>query len=285
MKLRRSVLYVPGNKPRALEKSLGLAADCVVYDLEDSVGPGDKWQARENVIQTLSLGNPRRQERIVRVNGLQSEWCEQDIAAVRSSAADGVLLPKIEAAEDVDAYRQLLGDEASQHTPLWIMAETAAGILNMQQIAIADPAIAVILLGLEDLALETRIRHTPDRNGFLYAMSASVMAARASGLDIIDGVYPAFRDSAGFMAECREAVTLGFDGKSLIHPSQVDLCNQCFTPDEDETRRAEQLLAVWDQNRRQGQSVVVFDGRMVEHLHVKEARRVLALATAARSEP
>jgi citrate lyase subunit beta/citryl-CoA lyase len=284
MKLRRSVLYVPGNKPRALEKSLGLAADCVVYDLEDSVGPGDKRQARENVIRALAREKPRRQERIVRVNGLKSEWCAEDIAAVKSSAADGVLLPKIEAAEDVSAYRQLWGDQVPQQQ-LWIMAETAAGILNMRQISIADPAIAVIVLGLEDLALETRIRRTPDRNGFLYAMSASVMAARASGLDVIDGVYPAFRDSAGFMAECRQAVMLGFDGKSLIHPCQVDLCNQCFTPDEDETRRAEQLLAVWDQNRCQGRSVVVFDGRMVEHLHVKEARRVLALAAAARSEP
>ena len=282
MKLRRSVLYVPGNKPRALEKSRGLAVDCVVYDLEDSVGPNDKDEARENVLRALSLAKPDTQERIVRVNSLQSGYCEQDIAAVMSSDADAMLLPKINSADDVRAYRSLMGDKGDDSTALWIMAETPSGIMNMPQIARADPSIDVIMMGLEDLALETRIRRTPGRDGFLYAMSASVMAARASGLDIIDGVYTVLENTEGFKAECRQAMELGFDGKSLIHPRQVDICNQCFSPDEEDIRRAEQLVAVWEQQKSEGHSVVVVNGRMVEHLHVSEARRVLALAQAVR---
>lgn len=280
MKLRRSVLYVPGNKTRALEKSRTLSVDCVVYDLEDSVGPQAKDEARDRVIHALSVENTTGQERIVRINGLHSDWVGQDVAAIKHAGADAVLLPKISSADDVRSYRKLFG-RADTNTPgLWIMAETAAGIMKMSEIAAADAAIGVIMMGLEDLALETRILRTPGREGFLYAMSACVMAARSLGLDVIDGVYTALADETGFVAECEQADGLGFDGKSLIHPRQIEVCNRCFSPTEDEIRRAQEIVAVWDEQERAGHSVVVINGRMVEHLHVSEARRVLVLAAA-----
>jgi citrate lyase subunit beta/citryl-CoA lyase len=279
MKLRRSVLYVPGNKQRALEKSRSLSVDCVVYDLEDSVGPAAKDEARDRVVIALSAGNITGQERIVRVNGLQSDWVEQDLAIMKQAGADAILLPKINSADDVRSYRKLLGQQDKDIPAFWIMAETAAGILNMSSIAAADPAISTIMMGLEDLALETRIRRTAGREGFLYALSACVIAARAHDLEIIDSVYTAFGDETGFMVECRQANDLGFDGKSLIHPRQVEICNQCFSPSADEVVWAEKIVAVWEQ-QSEGQSVVVVNGRMIEHLHVSEARRVLALAAA-----
>jgi len=279
MKLRRSVLYVPGNKQRALEKSRSLSVDCVVYDLEDSVGPAAKDEARDRVVIALAAENTTGQERIVRVNGLQSDWVEQDLAIMKQAGADAILLPKISTADDVLSYRKLLGKQDKGIPAFWIMAETAAGILNMSSIAAADPAISTVMMGLEDLAMETRIRHTAGREGFLYALSACVIAARAHGLDIIDGVYTALEDEAGFMAECRQGNTLGFDGKSLVHPRQVEICNQCFSPSADEVVWAEKIVAVWEQ-QNEGQSVVVVNGRMIEHLHVSEARRVLALAAA-----
>jgi len=283
MKLRRSVLYVPGNKQRALEKSRSLSVDCVVYDLEDSVGPAAKDEARDRVVFALAAENTTGQERIVRVNGLQSDWVEQDLAIMKQAGADAILLPKISTADDVLRYRKLLGKQDKDIPAFWIMAETAAGILNMSSIAAADPAISTIMMGLEDLALETRIRHMAGREGFLYALSACVIAARAHGLDIIDGVYTALEDEAGFVAECRQGNELGFDGKSLIHPRQVDVCNQCFSPGEDEIRWAEEVVTAWEAQRREGQSVVVVNGRMVEYLHVSQARRVLALAAACNS--
>jgi len=280
MKFHRSVLYVPGNKPRALEKSRGLAADCVVYDLEDSVGPKDKDVARDLVVRTLSVANISGRERIVRVNSLNSDWVKQDVTAIKQLAVDAVLLPKISSAGDIRDYRRLFGAENRDTLVFWVMAETAAGIMNMQEIAAADPAIQVLMMGLEDLAMETRIRHTPKREGFLLALSTCVMAARAQGLDSIDGVYTALEDEAGFLAECRQAVDLGFDGKSLIHPRQIEICNQSFSPDQAEIRWAEEIVTAWEEQQRLGHSVVVINGRMIEQLHVAEAHRILKLATA-----
>ena len=282
MKLRRSVLYVPGNRPYALEKSRTLAADCVVYDLEDSVGPQDKDKARENVVAALSLPNTGIQERIVRINGLNADMVVKDVDALKHTNADAVLLPKIDSAEDVRAYRKLFGPHQENMPGFWLMAETPRGILNIAEIATSDAAVAVITVGLEDLSLATRIKRTPRRDGFIYAISACVMAARAYQLDIIDGVYTSLDDEKGFMAECRQAIDLGFDGKSLIHPRQVDVCNQCFSPAEDEIRRAQEIVAAWDGAQHTGQSVVVLNGQMIEHLHVTEARRVLSLAAACR---
>jgi citrate lyase subunit beta/citryl-CoA lyase len=283
MKLRRSVLYVPGNKQRALEKSRSLSVDCVVYDLEDSVGPAAKDEARDRVVIALAAENITGQERIVRINGLQSDWVEQDLAIMKQAGADAILLPKISTADDVRSYRKLLGKQDMNTPAFWIMAETAAGILNMPSIAAADPAISTIMMGLEDLSLETRIRHTAGREGFLHSLGACVIAARAHDLDIIDGVYTAFADETGFMAECKQANDLGFDGKSLIHPRQVEICNQCFSPSADKVVWAEKIVAVWDQ-RSEAQSVVVVNGQMIEHLHVSEARRVLALAAAVKTK-
>jgi len=283
LKIRRSVLYVPGNNQRALEKSRTLSADCVVYDLEDSVGPQAKDEARDQVVRALVETGASRQERIVRVNNLQSDWVEQDIAAVKRTAADAILLPKIRSAKDIQAYRKLIGDASNDGQAIWLMAETAAAVLNMSEIVAADPAVRVIMMGLEDLATETGIRYTPNRAGFMYALSASVMVARAHGVDIIDGVYISLDDEVGFTAECKQACELGFDGKSLIHPGQIDICNERFSPSSEDIRRSEEVVLAWNEERCEGQTVVVVGGRMVERLHVSEARRILARADVARA--
>ncbi|NOY17687.1 MAG: CoA ester lyase [Gammaproteobacteria bacterium] len=278
MKLRRSVLYVPGNNQRALEKSHMLAVDCVVYDLEDSVSPQAKDEARDCVLWALAQENAIGQERIVRINSLHSSWVEQDVAILKQASVDAVLLPKVTSVDDIHNYRKLFGPQSTYSPALWLMAETAAAVLNLSAIAAADPAVRVVMMGLEDLTMETQIKQTPDREGLLYALSACVMAARAGGLQIIDGVYTSLDDDAGFLNECTQAKKLGFDGKSLIHPRQVDVCNRCFSPTEEEVLWASEIVAVWEAKATAGHSVVVVNGRMVEHLHVIEARRILALA-------
>jgi citrate lyase subunit beta/citryl-CoA lyase len=284
MTLRRSVLYVPANKPRALEKSLSLAADCVIYDLEDSVGSSAKQEARDGLISFLAQNKSSRQERVVRINSLASGWAEADVQASKACNTDAVLLPKIKAVGDIQAYRQLFGEPTAASPDFWIMVETAAGILNLRDIAQADAAIRVMVMGLEDLSLETGIRRTPSRNGFLHGLSTAVLTARAFGLDVIDGVYTLLDDEAGFKAECQQACDLGFDGKSLIHPRQIEPCNQCFSPGQDEIRNAQEVVNAWEQQSSHGRSVITVDGRMIEQLHVSQARRVLARAAATASQ-
>jgi len=275
MKLRRSVLYVPGNNQRALEKSHSLAADCVVYDLEDSVGPEDKSRARERVLHALSLDNTGRQERIVRVNGLGTTWVEEDVAALKRVAVDGVLIPKIKSAADIRSYRELFEERSQDSQALWIMAESAAGIINMDEIVASDPGIEVIMMGLEDLALETGIAMTKGREGFLFALSKCVMTAKAHGLAIIDGVFTSLDNESGLSAECEQAGRLGFDGKSLIHPRQINICNHSFSPTEAQIIQAQQIVDAWQAESAKGRSVITVNGRMIEQLHVTEAQRVL----------
>ena len=279
--LRRSVLYVPANKPRALEKSRSLAADCVIYDLEDAVGPTAKTGAREYLVAFLAQEQSNDQERIVRINSLSSGWAEADVQALKHCAVDAVLLPKIRTAQDIHAYRRLLGERAETSPAFWLMLETAAGLLNLREIAVADDAIRVLVLGLEDLALETRIRRTPSRSGFMHFLSTAVLTARAHGLDVIDGVFTQLDDEAGFKAECQQALELGFDGKSLVHPRQIEICNHCFSPSQDDIRHAQSVVSEWEQQSALGLSVIVVEGRMVEQLHVNQAQRILARAAAA----
>jgi citrate lyase subunit beta/citryl-CoA lyase len=281
MILRRSVLYVPANKPRALEKSRSLPADCVIYDLEDSIGPTAKAAARDDLVTFLARAKSNDQERVVRINSLGSGWAEADVQAIKECAVDAVLLPKIRTAEDIHAYRGLFGAAAETSPAFWVMLETAAGILNLREIVLADAAICVLVLGLEDLALETAIRRTPSRNGFQPILSTAVLTARAHGLDVVDGVFTQLDDEAGFQAECQQGVDLGFDGKSLIHPKQIEVCNRCFSPSEDEFRQAQSVVNAWEQQSALGLSVIVVEGRMVEQLHANQARRILARAAAA----
>jgi len=281
MTLRRSVLYVPANKPRALEKSRTLAADCLIYDLEDSVGPTAKSEARDYLVSFLAQDKSHRQERVVRINSLSSGWADADVQAIKDSGVDAVLLPKIKTAEDIHAFRRLFGEARDSSPALWVMVETAAGILNLREIVGADDAIQVLVLGLEDLSLETGIRRMPSRNGFLHCLSTNVLIARAYELDVIDGVFVHLDDEPGFQAECQQALELGFDGKSLIHPKQIEICNQCFSPSQDEIRHAREVVKAWEQQSAAGHSVITLEGRMIEQLHVKQAERLLAKAAAA----
>ena len=281
MILRRSVLYVPANKPRALEKSLSLPADCVVYDLEDSVDPASKQEARERLVSFLAQDQSRGQECVVRINSLISGWAEADMQAIKHCGVDAVLWPKIKTAKDIHACRQLVGAEKSSSPAFWIMVETAAAFLSLREIVMADAAIRVMVLGLEDLSVETRIRRTPSRSGFLHCLSTAVLTARAHGLDVIDGIYAQLDDETGFKAECQQAYELGFDGKSLIHPRQIEPCNQSFSPRPEEIRQAQEVVKAWQRQSAPGHSVIVVEGRMIEQLHVDQAHRVLALAAAA----
>jgi citrate lyase subunit beta/citryl-CoA lyase len=269
---------VPAANARAVDKSLELDADCLVYDLEDSVGPDAKDEARERVIRILSAPGRPSQQRIVRINGLDSDWLEQDSVALRQVGAQKVLLPKIRRAEDILRFRELLGRTEEAGPAFWIMVETASCISQLPGILAADEAIEVIMMGLEDLAVETGIQNRPGRQGLLYALQFCVLTARAHDLGVIDGVFTAFLDEAGFEAECRQALELGFDGKSLIHPNQLDTCNRCFSPDDAAVREAREILQAWKDHQLRGQSVAVVDGRMIEHLHVNQARRILARA-------
>lgn len=281
MKLRRSVLYVPANKPRALEKSRTLPADCVIFDLEDSVAPHAKQEAREQLVSFLQQYGSNGQERVVRINHPGSGFAEADLQAIRDCTVDGILLPKIRTAQDIHVCRALLGPAREASPALWVMVETAAAVLNLSGIAVADPAIRVLVLGLEDLALETRMQYKPGRGNFAHILSHCVLVARAHGLDAIDGVFTRLDDEQGFETECRQAFELGFDGKSLVHPRQVESCNRAFTPGPEAVAEARAIVDAWQQQPASGHSVIVVDGRMIEQLHVNQAQRVLALAEAA----
>lgn len=276
---RRSVLYMPGSNARALEKARILPVDSLIFDLEDAVAPDAKVRARQQIVSTVAEGGYKHREIIVRVNALDTPWGADDIAAIAKSPVDGVLLPKISSSAQVEQAIKLLDSHGGASTlPIWIMAETPSGILNINQIAGCHPRLAVIVMGTSDLAKDLRVHHTKDRIGLLVPLSLSVMAARAHGLEIIDGVYLNLEDEVGFRTICTQGREMGFDGKTLIHPKQVDIANQIFAPSAADVNQAQEILAVWAQAQQQGKGVVVVNGRLVENLHVEEAKRLLALA-------
>lgn len=274
---RRSVLYMPGANPRAMQKARELPADAVILDLEDAVAPDAKQQARENVITELQRGGFDGREVVVRVNGLDSEWGEADIKALRDCKFDALLLPKVETSGEIDAAVELLGEQ--KNTPIWTMAETPRGILNIDAIA-AHPRVQVIVMGTNDLAKELRIPQTPRRLGFFSSFGLCILAARAHGCDIIDGVYINLDDDEGLRASCEQGLELGFDGKSLIHPKQLAITNEVFSPSPEAVEQARAIVVAWQQAQQEGRGVLVVNGRLVEALHVQEAERVLALAEA-----
>ena len=277
IKPRRSLLYMPGSNPRALDKARSLPADGLILDMEDSVAPDAKQLARDQIGSALREGGYGHRELMVRINALSTEWGRDDIGAICAfdKVPDAVLIPKIDTAADVvEAIAAFEAAGCPDSVDMWIMAETPLCILNIAEVAAAHPRLKGMVMGTSDLSKDTRVRHTPDRLGFITALNLCVYAARAHGLDIIDGVYTALEDEAGFVAECRQGNELGFDGKSLIHPRQVEICNQCFSPSADEVVWAEKIVAVWEQ-QSEGQSVVVVNVRMIENLHEIESRRVL----------
>lgn len=278
---RRSVLYMPGANARALDKARTLPADALILDLEDAVSPDAKEGARRQVVEAVAQGGYGRREVIVRVNGLNTPWGKDDVAAVASSGADAILFPKMESPEQVQAAVEALDTAGGlPDLPVWIMAETPRGMLHIDAIAGASPRLAAIVMGTSDLAKELRVRHTLDRTGLITALSLGVMAARAHGLDILDGVYLDLSDDQGFRAACEQGRDMGFDGKTLIHPKQVGLANEVFAPAAKDVENARRLIEAWEQAKAGGKGVAVVDGKLVENLHVEEARRTLAVAEA-----
>ena len=275
----RSVLYIPGSKDRALDKARGLAADAIIFDLEDAVAPDEKPAARSLLAQVLTDWDFGRRARIVRINGLDSAWGHADARAMdeaiaRGAKIDAVLIPKVNTAADLDAVAALIPG-----ADLWAMMETAAGMLNAAEIA-AHPRLRGMVMGTNDLAKELGSRHRPDRLALQTGLGLCLLAARAHGKVIVDGVYNAFKDDDGLHVECEQGRDMGFDGKTLIHPAQLAIANAAFAPSKAELDLAARQIAAFAEAQANGQGVAVVDGKIVENLHIVTARQALAKAEA-----
>ena len=283
MRPRRSVLYMPGSNARALEKAKSLAADCLILDLEDAVAPDAKSHARDQIAGAVSGGGYGRREVIVRVNDLSSEWGAADVRAIAPLGPDAVLVPKVNSAHEIEQASKALDDAgAAPDVDLWAMIETPLGVLGVDAIAEAAnrTRLAAFVMGTNDLAKETGASLTPGRAPFLGVLMTCVLAARAHGLAILDGVFNDIANGEGFAEECAAGRSFGFDGKTLIHPSQIGPCNEIFAPGDDEIAMARKIVAAFDLPENRGQGVITVDGRMVELLHAEIARRTVAVAEA-----
>jgi citrate lyase subunit beta/citryl-CoA lyase len=279
---RRSVLYMPGANERALEKAKGIDADALILDLEDAVSPDAKPDARDRVCAAVQSGEYGHRELAIRVNGIGTEWHDADIAAAAAAGPDAVLVPKVNsAAEVVQLVAALEAAGAPETTKLWAMIETPVALLHAEEICAAHERLTVIVMGTNDVVNETFGLHVPGRNPLvLTALSLSLLAARAAGKVIIDGVFNDVKNLEGFDAEARQGREMGFDGKTLIHPGQVEPANAAFAPSDDDIEHAQAMIETFEQAQAAGQGVVTFNGRMVEELHVRDARRILAFAEA-----
>jgi citrate lyase subunit beta/citryl-CoA lyase len=278
---RRSVLYMPGANERALEKAQGIPADALILDLEDAVAPDAKPDARDRVCAAASSGAYGRREIAIRANGLGTPWHDDDLRAIAAAGPDAVVVPKIDSADDVHRIEKALeAGGAPDRTRIWAMLETPVAMLHAEEICSSSERLAVLVMGTNDLAKELHATHVPGRQPLLAGLGLCLLAARASGKVILDGVYNDIKDEAGFAAECRQGREMGFDGKTLIHPTQVDPCNAAFAPAPDEVERAGRIIAAFAEAEADGRGVVTVDGRMVENLHVEESRRILAIADA-----
>jgi citrate lyase subunit beta / citryl-CoA lyase len=278
---RRSVLYMPGANTRALEKAKGLAADALILDLEDAVAPDSKAQARNNVCAAVREGGYGNRELTIRANGIGTQWHEDDLRAIAAAGPSGVVVPKVNSVADVHAIEALLESAgAPDHLKIWAMLETPAALLGAADIAAASPRLAVLVMGTNDLLKELRCQSVPGRAPLLYALSTCVVAARNADKVILDGVFNTIDDADGFAAECSQGAAFGFDGKTLIHPSQIDPANAAFAPSAGEVEHAHRVIAAFDEALAEGKGVVTLDGRMIENLHVDNARRALAIHAA-----
>lgn len=280
---RRSVLYMPGANPKALEKAKTLPADALIFDLEDAVAPETKAEARANVVAALAVGGYGKREIIVRVNGLSTDWGKDDVRAAAGAKPHGVLFPKVNDGADVEACEKALKDAgAPADTAIWVMIETPLAILNIKEIAAAAKTtrLSVFVMGTNDLAKETRAVQTLARTAFIPSLTLSVLAARAYGVIAIDGVFNDIADEAGFKSICQQALELGFDGKTLIHPSQVDPCNTIFAPPAEEVSFAKDVIAAFALPENAGKGVLKVNGKMTELLHLEQAKRTVAVAEA-----
>lgn len=279
--LLRSVLYMPGANERALEKARQLPADALILDLEDAVAPGAKVEARERVCAAAASGAYGDRIVTIRVNSRGTEWHEDDLRAAAAAGPAAVVIPKVGSADDVHAAEAALqAAGAPAHTRLWAMLETPAAVLRAGEIAAAGGRLAVLVMGTNDLAKELHAHLVPGREPLRAALSVCLLAARSAGRAILDGVFNDVRDLAGLEAECRQGRELGFDGKTLIHPGQIEACNRVFAPSEDEVAQARRVIDAFEEAERAGSGVATVDGRLIENLHVDNARGVLATAEA-----
>ena len=280
---RRSVLYMPGSNARALEKGRTLAADGLILDLEDAVAPDAKEMARQQIGAALKAGGYGARELIVRVNGLESPWGYDDIVAAAGFGADAILLPKVESAGAVHQAETIMeASGARQELSVWCMMETPLGMLHAEEIAEASPRIGALVMGTSDLAKDLYAAHTRDRLPMITALGLCMLAARAAGIAILDGVHLDLGDDEGFAYSCRHGKELGFDGKTLIHPKTIDVANQVFGPSEEEVEWSRTIIAAHAEAEKDGKGIVVVDGKLIENLHVLNAERVVAMAKAIR---
>jgi citrate lyase subunit beta/citryl-CoA lyase len=278
---RRSVLYMPGANERALEKAKGLAADALILDLEDAVAPDAKAEARDRVCAAASSGEYGAKEVAIRVNGLTTQWHADDIAAAAAAGPAAVVVPKVDSVDDVHAIeRGLEAGGAPDHTKIWAMVETPVAMLHAEAIAAAAERLTVLVMGTNDLAKELHAEHVPGRQPLLTGLGLCLLAARATGKVILDGVYNDIKDPDGFEAECLQGRQMGFDGKTLIHPSQIDPANAVWAPTPEAVEDARALIATFEEAIAAGKGVVTHNGRMIENLHVENARRILGVADA-----
>ncbi|MBM3556550.1 MAG: CoA ester lyase, partial [Alphaproteobacteria bacterium] len=276
---RRSVLYMPGSNARALDKARSLPADALIFDLEDAVAPDAKAVARRQVVEAARSKAYGRREIIIRVNGLDTPWGRDDIAAAAKSGADALLLPKVESramVREMEGLMDAAGGPADM--AIWCMMETPKGILHAEEIASASARVACLVMGTSDLAKDLQARHTPLRLPMLTGLSLCLLAGRAFGLAVLDGVHLDLADDKGFEEACRQGIEFGFDGKTLIHPKTVETANKVFGPTADEIVWSRRIITAFEAAEREGKGVVLVDGKLIENLHVASARRVVGLA-------
>jgi citrate lyase subunit beta / citryl-CoA lyase len=282
---RRSVLYMPGSNTRAIEKARTLPVDAVILDLEDSVAPEAKAVARRQVLDAVAAGGFGAREVIIRINGLDTPWWIEDLDAVAKARPDAVLVPKVAGPKLLEDVADRLVDISADHRiRVWAMMETPLAVLKAAEIAAAavdvETRLAGFVMGTNDIAKETRAKITPGRAAMLPWLMNCIAAARAYGLDILDGVFNDLGNSEGFARECEQARDMGFDGKTLIHPSQIEPCNAAFSPSEEEVTQARKIIAAFERPENRDKGVVQLDGRMVERLHADMARRTVAISEA-----
>lgn len=269
----RSVLYIPGSRERALDKARSLPADAIIFDLEDAVSPDAKVEARETLVAALKQGGYGKRAKIVRINALETEWGRADAQALATAGVDAILLPKVNAATDIDALAAEIGDTM----PIWAMMETPDSIFNAREI-VTHPRMAGLVAGTNDLAKDLGTRPRADRLPLMQALQTIVLAARTAGIVAVDGVYNKYKDADGLKLECEQGRDLGYDGKTLIHPAQLEITNAAFAPTEEEINLAKRQIEAYDAVVASGQGVAVLDGQIVENLHVETARKTLARA-------
>ena len=278
---RRSVLYMPAANERALEKAKAIPADALIFDLEDAVAPDAKAEARERACAMFVAGGYGNREITIRANGIGTLWHDDDLAAIAQAGPDGVVVPKVNSAADVHAIEAALERHgAPDRTRIWAMLETPVAMLHAEEICGASERLNVLVMGTNDLAKELHAQRVPSRQPLMGGLYLALLAARAADKVILDGVFNDIKDEVSFAAECSQGRQMGFDGKTLVHPSQVEPCNLAFSPEAEEVELAVRIIAAFEEAEREGRGVVTVDGRMIENLHVDEARRVLAIQEA-----